>query len=368
MSYRADDLRAYIEHQFTYIAGFERNAQRYHSSPAMIDPGSGREWTYRELSAEVESLAAALAAAGVGRGDRVAYQLYNCPEFAILYLATQRIGAISVPMNFRLSAGETAFILQDSSPFVYFYDESLAATAEAALEKWGGRPGPVSVGADAPDTAGALSETQSYSAFLATAAGTQAPPLPDDFSTYEETTRLYTSGTTGMPKGTALPSLVEVMSAHDVMMHFPLGPTDRTLNMTPWFHRGGLYSGGPNPVLYAGASMVILRNFDAATALDWVDEYGLTYLIGAPATLEALANAQEASPRPLTTLKGIVTMGAPLDRAAALRYQELLTPRIFNGYGTTETFWNTFLRPEDLPERAGTARRCPSATMRSAIA
>src|SRR5699024_2874659 len=70
-----------------------------------------------------------------------------------------------------------------------------------------------------------------------------------------------------------------------------------------------------------------------------------------------LANAQAAEPRQLTTLKGIVTMGAPLDKDAALRYQQLLTPRIFNGYGTTETFWNTFLRPEDLPEPAGSAGR-----------
>ena len=53
-----------------------------------------------------------------------------------------------------------------------------------------------------------------------------------------------------MPKGVSLSGLVDVLSAHDVIMHFPLSPEDRTLNMTPWFHRGGLYSGGPNPVLY----------------------------------------------------------------------------------------------------------------------
>src|SRR5215204_4003834 len=70
-----------------------------------------------------------------------------------------------------------------------------------------------------------------------------------------------------------------------------------------------------------------------------------------------LARVQTERPRDLSTLRGIVTMGAPLEREAALRYQEVLTPRIFNGYGTTETFWNTFLRPTDLPERAGSAGR-----------
>ncbi|MGH9303946.1 MAG: class I adenylate-forming enzyme family protein, partial [Acidimicrobiales bacterium] len=176
-------------------------------------------------------------------------------------------------------------------------------------------------------------------------------------SIYEETTRLYTSGTTGLPKGVPLNSLVEVLSAHDVIMHFPLSPTDRTLNMTPWFHRGGLYSGGPNPCFYVGASVLPMARFDADLCLDYVEQYGLTYLIGAPTTLSMLADTQEARPRDLSSLRGIVTMGSPLEREACLRYQRVLTEAIFNGYGTSEAFWNTFLRPEDLPQRAGTAGR-----------
>ncbi len=184
-----------------------------------------------------------------------------------------------------------------------------------------------------------------------------APSPPADATVYDESTRLYTSGTTGMPKGVSLNSLVEVLSAHDVIMHFPLSPEDRTLNMTPWFHRGGLYSGGPNPVLYVGAEAVSLAAFDAATVLDWVQEHALTFLIGAPTNLALLSAEQAARPRDLSSLNGIVTMGAPLSREACLRYQELLTPRIFNGYGTTEAFWNTFLRPFDLPDHAGSAGR-----------
>ena len=155
----------------------------------------------------------------------------------------------------------------------------------------------------------------------------------------------------------SLNAAVEVLSAHDVIMHFPLSPEDRTLNMTPWFHRGGLYSGGPNPVFYVGAEAVPLRAFDPAVVLDWVQEHGLTFLIGAPTNLALLSAEQQERPRDLSSLHGIVTMGAPLDRASCLRYQELLTARIFNGYGTTEAFWNTFLRPADLPDHAGSAGR-----------
>ncbi len=350
MTYDPRDFRRYFEHEFTYLAGFLRNVGRFGSHVALLDPASGRSWTYRQLGADVDRLAAALSALDVGRGDRVVYQLFNGPEFALCYLTLQRVGAIGVPVNYRLAGGELAHILKDSEPAVLVYDTEIGRNVEAALAN-AAVPRIIAVG-DGEPLRGALR----FRDLIAGAEGAP-PPLPEDFSTYEETTRLYTSGTTGMPKGVALPSLVEVMSAHDVIMHFPLGPYDRTLNMTPWFHRGGLYSGGPNPVFYVGGSVVPMRAFDSATTLDWVDEYGITFLIGAPTTLEMIAREQERQPRTLATLKGVVTMGAPLDRAAALRYQRLLTPRIFNGYGTTETFWNTFLRPEDMPDRAGSAGR-----------
>jgi acyl-CoA synthetase (AMP-forming)/AMP-acid ligase II len=140
-------------------------------------------------------------------------------------------------------------------------------------------------------------------------------------------------------------------------MHFPLSPEDKTMNMTPWFHRGGVSSGGPCPTFYVGAEVVALRRFEPDLVLDYVAAHGLTFLIGAPTNLAMLADAQEARPRDLASLRGIVTMGAPLERQACLRFQQVLTPRIFNGYGTTEAFWNTFLRPADLPEHAGSAGR-----------
>ena len=276
----------------------------------------------------------------------VVFDLFNGAEFVLMWLAAQRLGAIAAPINFRLSPGEVAHVLDDSRPAAFVYDGALAQTAADALARATHPPRLTAVvSSDGGDSAHPSAATP----FSELMSADTVPDLPEGITTYDETTRLYTSGTTGMPKGVSLSGLVDVLSAHDVIMHFPLSPEDRTLNMTPWFHRGGLYSGGPNPVLYCGAEAVALRQFDPATVLDWVQEHGLTFLVGAPTSLAMLTAEQTARPRDLSTLNGIVTMGAPLDREACLRYQEVLTPRIFNGYGTTEAFWNTFLRPSDLP-------------------
>ncbi|MBF4609062.1 class I adenylate-forming enzyme family protein [Curtobacterium sp. VKM Ac-1393] len=369
--YDATRFREVFEGSFTYANGFARNTHRFADRPALREPDTGRSWTYAELGDAVDRLGGWLVRHGAGRGSVVMVELFNSPEFAMLYLACHRIGAVFSPTNFRLAPDEVAFIIEDSAPVVLVHDVSRTAEIARALETSPHRPDHlVVVGGDehaarddqdTHDTHGDQPARDARVAFTALLAADPVTPAElaatEPRSTYDETTRLYTSGTTGRPKPVPLPSLVEVLSAHDVVMHFPLSPFDKTLNMSPLFHRGGLYSGGPNPVFYVGAELTTLRHFDAERVLDLVESERLTFLIGAPPNLVQLADAQERRPRDLSSLHGIVTMGAPLDRAAALRYQELLSPRIFNGYGTTETFWNTFLRPEDFPDGAGSTGR-----------
>ncbi|WIB62924.1 AMP-binding protein [Curtobacterium sp. MCBD17_040] len=350
-------FRGVFEGQYTYANGFARNVHRFADRPALRDPSSGRSWTYAELGDAVDRVGGWLVRNGVGRGAVVMAELFNGPELAIAYLACHRIGAVFSPTNFRLAPAEVAYIIDDSAPVVLLHDAARTGDITDALATATHAPARVVVvGADATSA-----DTESFETLLAAEPVTHLELAERDDArprtTYDETTRLYTSGTTGRPKPVPLPSLVEVLSAHDVIMHFPLTPFDKTLNMSPLFHRGGLYSGGPNPVFYVGAELTTLRHFDADAVLDLVESERLTFLIGAPTNLVQLADAQERHARDLSSLHGIVTMGAPLDRAAALRFQELLTPRIFNGYGTTETFWNTFLRPEDFPDGAGSTGR-----------
>ncbi len=357
--YDSSAFRDVFDHHFTYEAGFRRNTHRFAKRIALTDISSGRTWTYAELGADANRIARGLQSRGLETGQLVTYQLFNGPEFALTYLAAQTAGLIGAPINFRLAPGEIAFILDDSQPAAFIFDAALTEQVAGALSMARHRPALlVAVGDSGPDGIDGGPDGIDGAIPWRDLPVEDGSPLPSpDRTTFDESTRQYTSGTTGMPKAVSLNSLVEVLSAHDVIMHFPLSPYDKTLNMTPWFHRGGLYSGGPNPVFYVGAEAVSLRNFTADAVLNAVERFQLTFLIGAPTNLAMLADAQEQRARDLSSLRGIVTMGAPLDRASALRYQRVLTPRIFNGYGTTEAFWNTFLRPEDLPAGAGSAGR-----------
>ena len=338
-----------FERYYTWLEGYMRNVRRFADKPAIIDPDTERSWTYRELDQACNRLSHALHADGTGHGSVVMLMLGNCPEFAFSYIAAQKNGAVCCPVNFRISAGELAYCIDDSRPSVLMYGAEFRDTVLQALELAEHRPARLVI----VDGAG-TEESVSYEEYTAGQATT--PFEPDfEYSTFDETSRLYTSGTTGRPKAVPMTSINEVLSAHDVMIHFPMSYRDVTVNTTPWFHRGGLHCAGPCPAFYAGASIVILRKFDAATTLRYVSDYGITFIVGVPTVLEALADEQERKGLDLTSLHGIVTMGSPLEREACIRYQRILTPNIFNGYGTTETFWNTFLRPFDLPSNAGTA-------------
>lgn len=340
-----------FESSFTWIEGFMRNVRRYGDQTALSCPPGGLKYSYRELNAEVNRLACALQDKGVRNGDVVMYMLHNSVQFVLCYIAPQKLGAVNCPVNYYLSAGELALNIEDSRPKVFVYESNFADVVEAALKLSSFRPEVILA------TGGATPEGHTdFNDFLNQ--GSDREPVPDEpLNIYDECTRLYTSGTTSRPKGVPLYSINEVLSAHDVIMHFPMTHGDKTMNMTPWFHRGGLHSGGPCPTLYVGGEVVVMREFNAGLTLQYTQDYGINFLIGVPAVLNLLCRVQEQSGADLSSLKGIVTMGAPLDKESCIRFMHVLTPKIFNGYGTTETFWNTFLRPADLPEHAGSCGR-----------
>ncbi len=345
-------FRDVFERHFTYIEGFNRVVRRFSDKDALVDPIKEKVWTYRELNKDVNRLANALLEKGIGRNDVILYQLPNTPEFVFLYLAPQKIGAITSPANPGFAPGETVICMETSKPVVYVYDEENKDNALRALRSTKHKPEYIIMVGESEAPEGHIR----YEDFVA---GKSDEEPVTDFQPhiYDESMRLYTSGTTGRPKGVPVYNINDVLTAHDVIMHFPLNSTDVTMNTTSWFHRGGIHSGGPSPTLFAGGKVVILKHFQPQSALKFAEKYGVTFMIGAPSIMKMLVRRQERYGADLSALKGIVSMGAPFERADCIKVQEVLTPNIYNGYGTTETFWNTFLRPYELPEMAGTAGR-----------
>ena len=341
-----------FEHQFTWLNGFLRNVARYGGRQAMIDPQTERSWTYTELNREANRLAHALRADGVGKDDVVMTTLLNCPEFAFTYIGPRKVGAILNPANFNLAPGEVALLMDHNRPKVFIYSAEVREMAVQALQLTKYPPARILM-ADNLEGAPLPEGHMAYEDYVK--GQPETDPVMDFVPhIYDEVIRLCTSGTTALPKNAPLNDINDVLSAHDVIMHYPMNVNDVTMNMTPWFHRGGCHCGGPGPTFYVGACVAVARHFVPKQCLQWVSKYGVTFLMGAPASLEMLARTQERRPVDLSRLRGLVTMGAPFEKAACMRYLEVLTPNIFNGYGTTETFWNSFLRPYDLPAYAGT--------------
>ena len=339
-----------FEEDMTYIKGFMRNVHRFADKTAVIDPLSETSLTYAELNKKVNQFANALNDRGIGYQDIVLYQLPNCLEYLYCYLAPQKLGAVNSPANYNFSPGETSVCLNLSHPKAFIYDSSNKDIAVKALQTADEVPSVILMVGDGDLPEGHLRFSDFLNGYPESEPVTNYVP-----NMYDEAMRLYTSGTTGKPKGVPVFHANEVMSAHDVLMHFPMNPNDVTINTTPWFHRGGIHSGGPCPTLYAGATIVIMKTFQSLLALKYVEKYKITFLIGVPSIIKMLVRHQEKYKADLSSLRGIITMGAPFERADCLKVHEVLSPNLFNGYGTTETFWNTFLRPYDLPEMAGTA-------------
>lgn len=344
-------FREIFERHFTYIRGFMRNVKRYPRKTAIIDVDHNRSWTYEELNAAANRFAHALLSDGLKPQDVVMYQLMNVPEFAFIYLGCQKIGVINSPINFRLSSGEVAYTLDDSKPAVFVFDISLKDTVKEALRLSHHKPKKViSVGE------GKCDFSISYDDYVKDMS--EGEPL-DSYpqGAFSETTRLYTSGTTGRPKGVPVNNINEILTCFDVIASLKLAPNDILLNLSPWFHRGGIHIGGPGPGLYLGATIASMRAFFPKPTLDAIQKYRITVIIGVPTMYKVMIEEQKKHPRNLGSLKALISMGSPLDRALCMEMQQIFTPNVYNGYGTSETFWNTLLTPEELPQMAGTAGR-----------
>jgi fatty-acyl-CoA synthase len=246
----------------------------------------GNSITWAQLHGRVRSLAAAFASRGVNRGDRVAILMTNRPEFLEATLAANAVGAIAVPVNFRLTPAEAAQVLQDSGAALIITDLPLAPLAAAAAASLPQPPLIITAGQDG---------AESYQAVIDGVGG--APPEVE-IDERDVALIMYTSGTTGRPKGAMLTHLNLLMQAITAIRTGRLhGDGHVSLLNVPMFHIAGI--GGMPPALMLGATTVLMPTapFDAEATLDVIETEGVTSLFLVPAQWQVMCAHPDATRR-----------------------------------------------------------------------
>lgn len=293
---------------------------------AYVDRGVAT--SYQEFAARTDALADALRRIGVRRGDRVAALLVNSAEFLDVMFATAKLGAVFVPINVRLVGAEIGFILADSGADVFVYHEPLAAAARAALPVVGVRVRHrVVVGG--PCGAG----ESDYAELLASG---EPVPIDADVEEGDLFGLMYTSGTTGRPKGAMLTHRNMLWNAiHTLGTGRGLRESDVTVTVAPMFHIGGL---GVHtlPLVYVGGTSVILPAFDPAVTLATMSRARATVQFLVPAMWAAIMRVPDFDAHDLSALELAVSGGAPCPLPVIEFFQGKGLP-FQEGFGMTET-------------------------------
>ncbi|GLQ23060.1 acid--CoA ligase [Algimonas ampicilliniresistens] len=334
-------------HSTQVIDWIEYHASTKPDARAMVDLASGRIYSYGQMHERVARAAGMLKAHGIKPGDRVAFLCLNTTDIMELIFGCWRIGAICLALNFRLTPPELAYILNDSDASLVLVDDPFKAVAEAtkphceSVEHWISTDG---VGGDSD-----------YEQGLA-----KANPVYDFYpQSYDEQCLLmYSSGTTGHPKGVIIThGMIEFTNA-GAMRVGDARPDRVSLNNMPLFHIGGLQVTGL-PSLWIGGCCVIMRLFDVDATLKAIDsaDLNIAVLFMVPAAYNAMRMHPKIDEidfsRIEIALGGGETVPEPLTHfwlTKGLVIQE--------GYGMTETCAaGTTLRKEDIPHMIGSAGR-----------
>ena len=281
--------------------------------------------TYAQLWAHTKQYAAVLRERGVGPGDRVALLLPNTPHFPLSYFGVLALGAVAVPVHALLKSEEIEYVLTDSGAKALVCAAPLLGEGAKGAELAGV---PVLAVMDGGDASVERIDTLALS----------ATPIDDLVMREPEDTAvvLYTSGTTGKPKGAEITHFNVTMNVlASATYSFDIGPDDVVLGCLPLFHTFG-QTCCMNTAFFVGASVVMLPRFDGASALQLLVEKECTVFMGVPTMYIALLEAAKTSDlRP--QLKQALSGGAALPVPVLERFAEVFGTSVLEGYGLTET-------------------------------
>ena len=334
---------------------------------ALIDVATGERRTYRAWNARANAAAHALReGVGVQKGDRVAVLALNCPEYLDVLFAAGKLGAILVPLNWRLTVRELEIILRDCAPAVLCHDETYAAAARqvAGLVGIPTLPLSASAGGDAGATSRPTKAGGDAGATdpLPTKAGGDAggmAPLPvttPDLSLEDPFLILYTSGTTGVPKGAVLSHRMVTWNCINTEISWDVWGTDITPTFAPFFHSGGI-NVLTLPLVHKGGTVALLRNSDPGAVLECIEHERCTIVFAVPTVFQMMLEHPRFAETDLSSVRFCVTGGSSCPIPIIESYfKRGLTFR--QGYGMTEVGVNCFsLAPEDALRKAGSVGR-----------
>jgi acyl-CoA synthetase (AMP-forming)/AMP-acid ligase II len=328
---------------------FMRRTRRLHSKREGVVDGADR-WTYGDFFDRCDRWSSALQAMEVGPGDRVAYIAPNTHAQLESFYAVPQIGAVLVPLNFRLIADDFRYLINHSGAKVVCVDGDYIDAVDGIRDDLKGVTHFVALNsASRPSSPQALkpSEWLDYETMIADASGRVRPAAIDE---RDLLTINYTSGTTSRPKGVMITHRNAWTNTVGMLAHWPMSPADRYLWTLPMFHANGWTFTWT--VTAAGGKHICLRKVDPPAVFRLAKSEGVTALCAAPTILIGLANASDEMKAGAPRGVRVMTAGAPPAAVTIQRVEEGLGWNVIQIYGLTETS-PAITIGEVLPEHLG---------------
>ena len=313
---------------------------------------SRRSLTFAQWHERASRLANGLLALGLVKGDRVALLAYNCIEWMEMYAALARAGLVAVPINFRLTAPEIAYIASHCEARAFIVQQELLDCVDSIRPELTIEPDAyISIGAaPAPGW-------QGYEALIA-AAGTQDPP--EAVRPADTCALMYTSGTTGRPKGAIRSHEGNTLIALATALEMGFTRKDTALLVMPMCHANSLYFG--LTFMYAGATVVVddHKNFDPEALIDTLAREQVTFTSLVPTHYIMMLGLPDAvkAKYDVSAVDKLLISSAPARKTTKLGIMAYFkNSRLFELYGSSEAGWVTLLRPDEQIERLGSVGR-----------